>query len=121
MPSLQFIKRWVGGWGQEVNNKEESDLCGGVVHSKMRPLACVAAALGGQTQEEAADEAAGQDDVPLDEVGGLRRSGKGRRERVRALKPEFCLYHVWVQAASKMYLSLYNMSPLVGVVLLTAH
>lgn len=34
-----------------------------------------AAALGGQTQEEAADEPAGQDDVPFDKVCGLRRRG----------------------------------------------
>lgn len=43
----------------------------------MRPLARAAAALGGQTQEEAADEAAGQDDVPFDEVGGLGGVGRG--------------------------------------------
>lgn len=31
------------------------------------------AALGGQTQEEATDEATGQDNVPFDEVCGLHR------------------------------------------------
>lgn len=37
--------------------------------------------LRGQAQEEAADEAAGQDDVPFDEVSGLRWRGGGETQR----------------------------------------
>lgn len=45
---------------------------------------CVAA-LGGQTQEEAANEPAGQDDVPFDKVCGLRRrGGKHTHQSIRA-------------------------------------
>lgn len=34
--------------------------------------------LGGQSQKEAADEPAGQDDVPLYEICGLRRRDEGK-------------------------------------------
>lgn len=44
----------------------------------METAAC-AATLGGQTQKEATDEPAGQDDVPFYKVCGLRRRGEKRR------------------------------------------
>ena len=47
----------------------------------METAAC-GAALGRQTQKEAADEAAGHDDVPLDEVCGLRRGERMKTESI---------------------------------------
>lgn len=47
-----------------------------------------AAALGGQTQKEATDEPAGQDDVPLYKVCGLRGRERWDGELVeKSLKP----------------------------------
>lgn len=50
-------------------------------------FAARAGALGGQAQEEAADEPTGQDDVPLYKVCGLCEKGRKRwRMRWRTLK-----------------------------------
>lgn len=79
--------------------------------------------LGGQTQEEAADEAAGQDDVPFDEVGGLGGVGRGdvSGSELSNLSSASCLsaesiknVFVFLQSTRLMY------QP-AGVVLLTAH
>lgn len=58
-------------WGQVVNNKDVGQQ-DGVFPVKLEG-ARHAAALGGQTQEEATDEAAGQDNILFDEVCGLHR------------------------------------------------
>lgn len=58
-------------WGQVVNNEDVGQQ-DGVVPVKLEGARHVAA-LGGQTQEEATDEAAGQHNVPFDEVCGLHR------------------------------------------------
>lgn len=69
-------------WGREVNNGEESDLCSDMIHSKWRAQR-VQRPLGGQTQKEAADEPAGQDDVPFYKVRGLRGRGEKTRRMSR--------------------------------------
>lgn len=53
----------------KVANNENSDQRSDVMGVVQRE----SAALGGHTQQETADEAAGQHDVPLDKVRGLRR------------------------------------------------
>lgn len=47
---------------------------------------CKSTALGGQTQQETANKAAGQDNVPFDKVCGLYRRDKNTNETMRSLR-----------------------------------
>lgn len=86
LPPVQSLKgESMHTWGREVNNGEERDLCSDAFHSRVE-------ALGGQAQEEATDEPAGQDDVPFYKVCSLCR--RREKKQYESIKASYCILPV---------------------------